>query len=163
MSARELTRVEVLARVKAGTLSSRNRRRSCSTWGTARRSGWCGAIGREGAKRLRHGSAGRRSNHARPATERARILAVVRAKYSGSVDVRFGPTLAAVHLWSEDGIPVHHDTLRRWMLIEGLWSRARRRAPHRARRARKAHFGELVQLDRSFHDVVPGMRARAGA
>lgn len=38
---------------------------------------------------------------------------------------------------------VHHDTLRRWMVAAGLWSRARKRSPHRARRERKAHFGEL--------------------
>jgi hypothetical protein len=78
-------------------------------------------------------------------------LALVREKYSGPIDMRFGPTLAAEHLVSEDGITVHHDTLRRWMLAAGLWSRARKRSPHRARRERKAHFGELVQLDGSFH------------
>jgi hypothetical protein len=38
------------------------------------------------------------------------------------------------------------------MLAEGLWSRQRRRKPHRQRRERKAHFGELVQLDGSSHD-----------
>ena len=37
------------------------------------------------------------------------------------------------------------------MLAAGLWSRARKRSPRRARRERKAHFGELVQLDGSFH------------
>jgi hypothetical protein len=37
------------------------------------------------------------------------------------------------------------------MLAAGLWSRARKRSPHRRRRARMAHFGELVQLDGSFH------------
>ena len=37
------------------------------------------------------------------------------------------------------------------MLAAGLWSRARTRSAHRARRERKAHFGELVQLDGSFH------------
>jgi hypothetical protein len=78
-------------------------------------------------------------------------LALVREKYSGTIDERFGPTLAAEHLASEDGVTVHHDTLRRWMLAAGLWSRARTRSPHRARRERKAHFGELVQLDGSFH------------
>jgi hypothetical protein len=67
------------------------------------------------------------------------------------VDERFGPTLAAEHLASEDGITVDHETLRRWMLAAGLWSRARKRSPHRRRRARMAHFGELVQLDGSFH------------
>ena len=72
-------------------------------------------------------------------------------RYSGPIDVRFGPTLAAEHLASEDGVTVHHDTLRRWMLAAGLWSRARQRSPHHQRRERKAHFGELVQLDGSFH------------
>jgi hypothetical protein len=52
---------------------------------------------------------------------------------------------------SEDGLTVDHETLRRWMLAAGLWSRARKRSPHRRRRARMAHFGELVQLDGSFH------------
>jgi hypothetical protein len=37
------------------------------------------------------------------------------------------------------------------MLAAGLWSRARKRSPHRRRRERMAHFGELVQLDGSFH------------
>ncbi len=37
------------------------------------------------------------------------------------------------------------------MLAAGLWSRARKRSPHRARQERKAHFGELVQLDGGFH------------
>jgi hypothetical protein len=31
------------------------------------------------------------------------------------------------------------------------WSRARKRSPHRRRRERMAHFGELLQLDGSFH------------
>ena len=57
----------------------------------------------------------------------------------------------AEHLASEDGLTIDHETVRRWMLEAGLWSRQRKRAPYRQRRARKAHFGELVQLDGSFH------------
>src|SRR5260370_10154663 len=38
------------------------------------------------------------------------------------------------------------------MLAEGLWSKARKRKQHRKRRQRRAHFGELVQLDGSLHD-----------
>src|SRR5271168_305075 len=76
----------------------------------------------------------------------------MRAKYSGSVAERFGPTLAAEHLAEEDGLPMDAETLRRWMLEAGLWSRQRgRHRAHRKRRERKAHFGELVQLDGSFH------------
>jgi transposase len=150
MSARELRRVEVLSRVKAGTLSLGS---AATMLGVSYRQAkrLVRRYRAEGAKGLKHRSAGGASNHARPPAERAQVLALVREKYSGPVAVRFGPTLAAEHLASEDGVTVHHDTLRRWMLAAGLWSRARKRSPHRQRRERKAHFGELVQLDGSFH------------
>ena len=151
MSVRELGRVEVLSRVKAGTLSVGSAATMLAvSYRQAKR--LVRRYRSEGAKGLKHRSAGGPSNHARPTAERDRVLALVRAKYSGPVDVRFGPTLPAEHLASEDGVTIHHDTLRRWMLAAGLWSRARKRAPHRQRRERKAHFGELVQLDGSFHD-----------
>jgi len=150
MSARELSRVEVLSRVKARTLSLRSAAKLLAvSYRQAKR--LAQRYRADGAKGLKHRSAGRRSNHARPTAERERALALVRHKYSGTLDERFGPTLAAEHLASEDGVTVHHDTLRRWMLAAGLWSRARKRSPHRQRRERKAHFGELVQLDGSFH------------
>ena len=38
------------------------------------------------------------------------------------------------------------------MLAEGLWKRARKAPAHRKRRERRAHFGELVQMDGSFHE-----------
>src|SRR5947208_15304320 len=150
MSAREVSRVEVLSRVKAGTLSLRSAATLLAvSYRQAKR--LARRYRADGAKGLKHRSAGRASNHARPAADRARALALVREKYGGPVDVRFGPTLAAEHLASEDGVTIHHDTLRRWMWTAGLWSRARKRSPYRQRRERKAHFGELVQLDGSFH------------
>lgn len=150
MSTTELRRAGVLARVAAGTLqlgsaaalmdvSYRQAKRLYRRYRA------------EGAKGLTHRSAGRPSNRATDTTRRARVLALIREKYSGGVDERFGPTLAAEHLASEDGVRVDHETLRRWMVAAGLWSRARKRSPHRRRRERKAHFGELVQLDGSFH------------
>lgn len=150
MSARELTRVEVLARVKVGALSLKSAAVLLHV-GYRQAKRLARRFRAEGPKGLKHRRAGGCSNHARPAAERERVLALVREKYSGAVDVRFGPTLAAEHLASEDGVTVHHDTLRRWMLAAGLWSRARKRSPHRQRRERKGHFGELVQLDGSFH------------
>jgi len=87
---------------------------------------------------------------------RCRVLRLIRKKYGGEPGQRFGPTLAAEHLAEEDGIGIGVETLRGWMLEEGLWSRERRRRAHRRRRERKAHFGELVQLDGSFHDWLEG-------
>ena len=94
-----------------------------------------------GSKGLKHGNAGRPSNRSKPVKLRRRVLHLIRQKYSGSESERFGPTLAAEHLAEEDGIVVDHETLRLWMLAEGLWSRRRKRNKHCQRRERKAHFG----------------------
>ncbi len=150
MSKRELRRVGVLARVAseelkledAATILSLSYRQVKRIW---RR------YENEGAEGLKHRSAGRRSNRAKPKKFRARVVRLLRKKYSGGVGERFGPTLASEHLASEDNLEVHAETLRRWMLAEGLWSRARKRKQHRERREAKEHFGELVQMDGSFH------------
>ena len=103
MSTRELTRAGVLARVAAGTLGLRSAAAVMTvSYRQAKR--LYGRYRAEGAKGLKHLSAGRRSNAARDATERAHILAVVGEKSSGPVAERFGPTLAAEHLASEDGL-----------------------------------------------------------
>jgi hypothetical protein len=151
MSTRELQRAEVMGRVRSKALKVVNAaeimelsyRQAKRLWQRYRK---------EGAKGLKHRSAGKRSNRAKPAKLRQNVLRRIREKYSGSEQRRFGPTLAAEHLAEEDGLQVHGETLRRWMLAEGLWSRRRRRKAHRKRRERKAHFGELVQLDGSFHE-----------
>ncbi len=150
MSKRELGRVEVLARVRsrelrlvdAATLMRVSYRQAKRLWKRYQE---------EGATGLKHRSAGRRSNRAQPEKFRRKVLRLVRDKYGGAVGERFGPTLAAEHLASEDRLRVNGETLRRWMLAEGLWSRERKRRRHRRRRERKEHFGEMVQLDGSFH------------
>jgi hypothetical protein len=71
-----------------------------------------------------------------------------RARYAGD---EFGPTLASEKL-AGDGLVVDHETLRRWLLASGDWKKRRRRRAHRTRRKRKPHFGELVQMDGSFHN-----------
>jgi transposase len=150
MSTRELKRVAVLGRVKAGSLSLISAAALLAvSYRQAKRLYRRYRVG--GAKALRHRSAGRRSNRASSARQRSRVLALIRQKYGGTTAERFGPTLAAEHLASEDGITVHRETLRRWMLAAGVWQRHRRRAAHRRRRERMAHFGELLQLDGSAH------------
>jgi transposase len=150
MSTNELKRAGVLARVVAGTLTLRGAATLMAvSYRQAKR--LSGRYRKQGAAGVRHGSAGRASNRATSIRVRTRALALIRTKYSGTIDERFGPTLAAEHLASEDGLTVDHETLRRWMLADGLWSRMRKRSPHRRRRERKAHFGELVQMDGSFH------------
>ena len=150
MSKQELERVGVMARVRskqlllvdASRLMRVSYRQAKRLWKRYRE---------EGAAGLKHRGAGRPSNRAHEQNFRRKVLQLVREKYSGAAGERFGPTLAAEHLASEDGLQIAAETLRQWMLAVGLWSRERRRRPHRRRRERKEHFGELVQMDGSFH------------
>jgi hypothetical protein len=50
-----------------------------------------------------------------------------------------------------EGHAIDHETLRGWLLKAGLWQKRRKRPKHRSWRERRAHFGELVQLDGSHH------------
>ena len=159
MSSHELERVEVIGRVKSGDLKlidaavilELSYRQVKRLWQRYREAG------RQG---LKHGNAGRPSNRGKPLKLRRRVLHLIRKKYSGSKEERFGPTLAAEHLAEEDGIVLDHDTVRRWMLEEGLWSRQRKRPRYCQRRERRSHFGELVQQDGSFHDWFEGRGPR---
>jgi hypothetical protein len=151
MNTRELERVEVMGRIAhkelkltdAAAILELSYRQVKRLWRRYK------GLGRKG---LQHGNVGRASNRSQPAKFRRRVLSLIKRKYSGSEGERFGPTLAAEHLAEEDGIVINHETLRGWMLAEGLWSRQRKRKKHCKRRERKEHFGELVQLDGSFHD-----------
>ena len=142
MSKRELGRVEVLARVKRRELrvvdaaalmrvSYRQAKRLRKRYRE------------EGAAGLKHRSAGRRSNRGYAEGFRRRVLGLVGEKYGGPVGERFGPTLAAEHLASEDGVELEAESRRgdrRWMLAAGLWSRERRR-----RRVAAATEGESAR------------------
>jgi transposase len=101
---------------------------------------------REGEAGLVHRSRGRPSNRKKPDLLRQKCLAMYRERLEG-----FGPTLASEKL-AASGLEVDHETLRRWLIAEGLWKRRRRRSTHRRWRPRKKHFGELVQFDASPHD-----------
>lgn len=152
MSGEELRRVEILARVKskqlkvadAAVLLEVSYRQAKRLWKR---------YGKRGAAGLKHGNAGRRSNRGQAKEKlRSQVLALVRKKYWGTEEKRFGPRLAAEHLSSEDGLEVNAETVRRWMLEVGLWSRQRQRKAYRKRREPKQHFGELVQMDGSFEE-----------
>ncbi len=107
-------------------------------------------LAEHGDEGLTHGLRGRASNRSCTARFRRQVIAGYRKKYVG-----FGPTFASEKLAAE-GLVVSADTLRRWLLAEGLWSRRRRRDPHRQRRPRRKCFGELVQMDTSIHDWTEG-------
>ena len=110
----------------------------------------------EGSLGLQHGLRDRPSNRQIEPGRRERVLELYRTKYGD-----FGPTLAMEYLRKVDGEDLSPETLRRWLTGAGLWQPRRRGAPHREWRERRAHWGELVQMDGSEHDWFEGRRGRA--
>lgn len=100
---------------------------------------------------LVHRARGKASNRQIAAEVRQHAQRLLRSKYRD-----FGPMLASEHLASDEGIVVSRETVRKWMQEEHLWGNQRRKRPHRARRPRRACFGELVQMDTSDHDWLEG-------
>lgn len=71
--------------------------------------------------------------------------------------VDFGPTLVSEKLKERNQIKLSAETLRKWMIEEGLWkSKRKREGKVYQRRARRSRFGELLQGDASSHDWFEG-------
>src|SRR5690242_3174275 len=100
----------------------------------------------EGDQGLVHRSRVRRSPRTVSDEDREQALALYRRTYRG-----FGPTLLAEKLGPDHGIWVSHDTVRRWLIAEGLLERPRRGRRSRRRRVRKERFGQMLQMDGSHH------------
>lgn len=151
MSSRERKRLEVMSRVATGSVtlakaseilgvSYRQTKRIAARYKT------------DGDAGLIHRLRGKPSNRGGDRELRERVVARYAEEFSD-----YGPTLAAEELKKEN-VQVPTETLRRWLTQAGLWSRHRRRKEHRRKRDRRAKFGELVQMDGSYHDWFEGRR-----
>jgi hypothetical protein len=145
MSERDVRRVEVLAEVLSG-------RRTVASAAIVL------AVGvrqihrllirfrEDGGGALIHKSRGQPSNHSLSPGIREYALELVRTKYAD-----FGPTLAIEVLHDKHAIRVGRETLRTWMIEDGLWlSRKQRKSFHQPR-LRRESYGELIQIDGSDH------------
>src|SRR5215216_1379513 len=148
MSAKERERLKIFERVKRGELQQKEAAALCQLeYRYLRR--LYKRYGEQGDRGLVHQGRGQPSNRAHPAVFKAAVLARYQERYPD-----FGPTLAAEKLALE-GHEVDHETLRRWLLQARLWRKRRKRrkrAAHRSWRERRAHFGELIQVDGSHHE-----------
>ncbi len=108
-------------------------------------------IRQEGDKGIIHRLRGKPSNRTKPDNIRSKILALFKNKYWD-----FGPTLASEKLFERDKIRINDETLRLWLIKEGLAYKTRKKRPHRQWRERKHRFGQMVQMDGSHHDWFEG-------
>jgi hypothetical protein len=109
------------------------------------------AVRQRGAKGVIHGNRGRVSGQKLGERIKAKILSLVKARYPD-----FGPTLAAETMAEKGEAVVSRETLRQWMIEAEIWQVRRRRKKIHTWRERKAHLGEMVQMDGSHHDWLEG-------
>jgi transposase len=93
---------------------------------------------KDGDAGLMHGNQGKVSNRAIDAAVKEQILRAYRERYAG-----FGPPFAAEKRDEIEGLKMSNETLRPWLVKEGLWQRKRKRSEHRSRRDRRPCFGDV--------------------
>jgi transposase len=96
------------------------------------------------------------SNHRFPDEFKSRVLSIIKNKY-----LDFGPTFASEMLLERDGLKLSKETAKQWMIEAGIWKakQAKNPAIHQPR-ARRSHYGSLVQIDGSPHDWFEGRSAK---
>jgi transposase len=150
MSQRELTRLEVIQRVKGKSLRQRDAAELLSI-SVRQVKRLCKAFQTTGAAGLISQRRGRVSNNRLPAQTIDRARQLLRTRYPD-----FGPTLATEKL-AIDGLLLSTETVRQLQIAEGLWkARTVHRPVIHQLRERRTRVGELVQIDGSPHDWFEG-------
>jgi len=104
-----------------------------------------------------HGLRGGASNRRIEEQIRAQAMEIVKSPEWHD----FKPTFASEQLAKRHQIEVSKETVRQWMMAEGIWQSKRRKAKEVHQwRPRRSHYGELVQWDTSDHDWLEGRGER---
>ncbi|MHB8845086.1 MAG: ISNCY family transposase [Nitrospirota bacterium] len=105
----------------------------------------------EGDEGICHRSRGKASNRQIPRKVKEQALQLFKKEYHDFNIVHATEKLFEVH-----GIAINDETLRLWLNKAEIPYKKRKVKKHRQRRERRAHFGELVQIDGSHHDWFEG-------
>jgi len=150
MSQRELTRLEVIQRVKRKTLKQRQAAELLSL-SVRQVKRLCKAYHASGTAGLISKRRGQPSNNRLSEKTINQARQLLRARYHD-----FGPTLATEKLAIE-GVSLSVETVRQLLIGEGLWkAKCVRRPVIHQLRERRTRWGELVQIDGSPHDWFEG-------
>lgn len=114
-----------------------------------------GSVRMDGDAGICHKSRGKKSHNRIADKIKGKAVTLCRDTYKG-----FGPTHASEKLLTVHKIKVSDETLRGWFQEEHIPYKSRKKRPHRQWRERKAHRGEMVQMDGSHHDWFEGRGPR---
>ena len=109
-------------------------------------------LNQAGVSGMAHASRGQPGHHRHDEFLKSQCLSIISEHLLG-----FGPTLAHEKLSSMFGLHIPVETVRRWMTANDLWiPRSKRlKRPYQPRYNRDC-FGELIQIDGSYHDWFEG-------
>ena len=154
MSAKELSRLEVMQRLsrkqlsqkEAGKMLSLSVRQIKRLLKGYRQKGAAGVVSKH---------RGRKANNRLSEEVKRKALSLLKTKYQG-----FGPTLAHEKLVERETLKLSDESVRQLMIEENLWKprKAKKVVVHQLRE-RRACFGELIQIDGSPHDWFEGRAA----
>jgi hypothetical protein len=105
----------------------------------------------QGIPGLVHKSRGRASGREWDKKERDFAINLFKEQF-----LDFEPTYGSEKLKELYNITISRETLRKELVIEGLWKSGKKRTTYRKRRERKPCFGIMIQLDGSPHDWFEG-------
>ena len=146
MSAKEFSRLDVLMDLEARRVTVRD---ACGLLRLKRRQVFrlLKDFRQHGAVSLVSKRRGQPGNNRLPASVRDLVMTIIKERYPTSVRPWLTEKLLEVH-----GCRVSRETVRKWMIEEGLWLDRRRRLPsvHQPRN-RRERMGELVQIDGCEH------------
>jgi transposase len=151
MSDKEITRLEVMQRLKDKRLTQKEAARMLNL-SVRQIKRLFRAYKAQGAKGLISVRRGKESNNRLDAVVIEQAIDLIYKHYQD-----FGPTLAHEKLVEVHGLKLSDESVRRLMIEEGVWKpkRAKKPSAHQMRE-RRACFGELVQIDGSDHDWFEG-------
>lgn len=106
---------------------------------------------KKGPSGIIHRSRGRSSNRKFTKAFKNKVKYLLKTKYH-----YFTPIMATEHLFTDCGIKISKETVRRWMTEEGLWKikKRKQRGVYRSQRERKDNYGEMEQFDGSYHKWI---------
>lgn len=151
MNKNERERLKAIIRLEEGTLNQKVAAEQLSL-GVRQLQRLISAYRKNGEKAIISKHRGKKSNNSLSDSLKKEIARIINKKYWD-----FGPTFAHEKLTEDHGIEVSVSTIRKIMVENKIWTSQKVKAKKvHQRRAPRECYGELIQMDGSYHDWFEG-------